>query len=102
MELTVNKNQNDITIKISGEIDEHGAQVLKEKFVSLDTPSIKKVIFDFASVTHIGSAGIGKLLLFYKDVALRGGQIHIINLSDTIYNLFLTLKLESVFQLEKG
>jgi len=102
MELTVNQNKNDLTFRINGEIDEQGAQIIKEKFVSQDTSSIKNVFFDFTFVSHIGSAGIGKLMLFYKDIAIGGGKIHITNMSDTIYNLFLTLKLDSVFQLEKA
>ncbi len=102
MELTVNRNQGDLTFRINGEIDEQGAQILKEKFASNDMSSIKNVYFDFTFVSHIGSAGIGKLLLFYKNIAISGGKIHITNMSEAIYNLFLTLKLGSVFHLEKA
>jgi len=86
---------------IKGSIDENGAQIIKSNFTKLDKTSIKTVTFDFEAVSHIGSAGIGKLLLIYKDIAINGGQIKIINPSNTIYTLFQTLKLDSVFKITK-
>jgi len=101
MELSVDKNQTEVTFKINGEIDEQGAEVLKENFINLNKSNLKTLTLDLKKVTHIGSAGIGKLLLFYKDIAISGGELRIINVSDTIYSLFLTLKLDSVFKIEK-
>jgi len=63
----------------------------------LNISSLSQVTFDFEKVTHIGSAGIGKFLLFYKDLALKGGKIRIENVSDSIYELFNVLKLETIF-----
>lgn len=101
MDVMVTTGEASAHFKITGEIDESGAEVLKSKFSTLDKTIVKDVIFDFANVTHIGSAGIGKLLLFYKDVALGGGQIKIIEVSDAIYSLLTTLKLDTVFKIEK-
>ena len=102
MEISVEKKENSIRFTIVGEVDEQGATVLKEKFRSLYTASFTKVSFDFKNVTHIGSAGIGKLLLFYKDVAMNNGTIGIEHIPPGIYELFLTLKLETVFLLSKS
>lgn len=102
MELSVEQNQATVKFTISGEIDEQAAQVLKTRFMALDKSSIKSMVLDFAKVSHIGSAGIGKLLLMYKDIAIGGGEIQIINTSHTIYNLLLTLKLDSVFKISKA
>lgn len=102
MELSVNQTQTSANFTITGEIDEQGAELLKSKFLSLDKSSIKNITLDFNHVTHIGSAGIGKLLLFYKDVAISGGEIQIVNISDEIYTLLLTLKLDSIFKLDKA
>ena len=102
MELSVDKTQTGVRFIIGGEINEPGAEILKAKFKDLDKSSIKTLILDFNKVTHIGSAGIGKLLLFYKDIALNGGQIEIINVSAAIYDLLMTLKLNSVFKIHKA
>ncbi len=102
MEISVERKENEILFTIVGEIDEQGANVLKETFRSQYTASFNKVVFDFKNVTHIGSAGIGKLLLFYKDVAMNGGTICIEHIAPGIHELFLTLKLETVFSLSKS
>ena len=88
--------------QISGGIDEHGAEDLKSKFNELSMDSIKEVIFDFSRVDHIGSAGIGKLLLFYKNLAINGGKLRIINPSDTINELFNVLKLNAIFAISRS
>lgn len=101
MELSATKTGETIRFDIKGEIDENGAQKMKEQFNQVYSPEFKTIIFNFDQVTHIGSAGIGKLLLFYKNVGINQGQIHIEKPSKTIYDLLLTLKLDSVFSIIK-
>ena len=93
MELTVLKQEEKAIMKIRGDIDEGGAAELKRRFHELDS-SVKKAVFDFGGVTYIGSAGIGKLLLFYKDMAARGGTISVVNAAGSIYDLLRELKLD--------
>lgn len=102
MELTVDQSQTSARITIKGEIDEPGAEKLKAGFNTLDKTLLKSIVLDFNGVTHIGSAGIGKLLLFYKDIAIGGGSMEIINVPAPIYDLLLTLKLDSVFKIQKA
>jgi len=99
MEISVVQNGDKALFKIEGEIDEIGAEELKRRFRDLNTSSLREATFDFRDVTHIGSAGIGKLLLFYKDLALIGGNIKIENVSETIRELFSVLKLDTIFSI---
>jgi anti-sigma B factor antagonist len=63
--------------------------------------SFSPVIVDFANVKVIGSAGIGKLLMFQKRLKDRGGELKIINLkNDNIRELFNTIKLHKVINIE--
>jgi anti-sigma B factor antagonist len=55
------------------------------------------LVIDFHETTHIGSAGIGKLLLFYKDMAANDGKVRLENLSRDLYEMFTALKLDTVF-----
>ena len=59
-------------IAIGGEIDERGAEELKKRFREIQGSRHPQVVIDFKEVTHIGSAGIGKLLVLYKDLAVQG------------------------------
>jgi anti-anti-sigma factor len=74
---------------------------LKSQFNKLDLPSLGEVVFDFGKVSYIGSAGIGKFLLFYKKLALNGLNLKIINVSEDVYELLCLLKLDNVFNISR-
>ncbi|MGE0083498.1 MAG: STAS domain-containing protein [Desulfococcaceae bacterium] len=97
MEVHVTQEGSSARFTLNGKIDESGAEELKARFLALNRTGLKEVFFDFKGVSHIGSAGIGKLLLFYKELAISGGNIRIINTSDAIRDLFRVLKLDTIF-----
>jgi len=101
MEVIVTRDGNQARLEIKGDIDEPGAEDLKKRFRELKISLLREVTFDFKEVSHIGSAGIGKLLLFYKDLALNGGKMGIENVSETVYELFKVLKLDTIFSISK-
>lgn len=70
MELSVVQDGDHVRFTAKGNIDERGAEDLKQRFRQLNISALKEVVFDFEGVGYIGSAGIGKLLLFYKDLAV--------------------------------
>lgn len=102
MEITVRKEGDRIRFEIDGDIDESGAEELKSRFHELGAPSFKEVVFDLGNVNYIGSAGIGKLLLLYKRVAAKGGEIRIENATKTVYDLFIVLKLDTIFTISRA
>jgi anti-anti-sigma factor len=97
MQLTVTQAEQGAQLEIEGDIDEPGAEELRKYFEQLDLAVLKDIALDFAQVTHIGSAGIGKLLLFYKDVAAAGGRIRIVNVPPSLFHLFRELNLHTLF-----
>jgi anti-anti-sigma factor len=97
MECKVTQEGDRVRFEINGEIDEQGAETLKSRFRGLTATTLKEVVLDFRNVSHIGSAGIGKLLLFYKDLAVNDGALRIVNTSSTITELFQALKLNTLF-----
>lgn len=99
MEITVSPQGAEARIEVFGSIDERGAEEMKRRFLELDLATIKEVTFDFKGVTFIGSAGIGKLLLLYKNVAAQGGKIGIENMSKDIYTMFKVVKLDKIFSI---
>jgi anti-anti-sigma factor len=97
MHLKVTQAERGARLEIEGDIDERGAEELRKLFEQLDQAALKDVTLDFARVTHIGSAGIGKLLLFYKDVAAAGGRIRLVNVPPSLLDLFRELNLHTLF-----
>jgi len=102
MELSVTHQGDHVRFEVQGEIDEKGAEDLKQRFNELNSAALKELTINFQKVTHIGSAGIGKLLLFYKDMAVNGGHVRLENLSKTLYELFMTLKLDTIFSISRA
>ena len=102
MKITITQEAGCARLHVDGDVDERGAEELKRRFRELNVASLAEAVFDFSNVGHIGSAGIGKLLLFYKDMAVGGGKIRIENLNEAVYDLFALLKLETIFTLSKA
>lgn len=101
MELSLSTTAKQAHIQISGTVDETGAEELKSRVQEIRLDSLEDLVFDFGAVQHIGSAGIGKLLLFYKDLAPHGGTLRIENPTAPIYDLLTTLKLDSIFKITR-
>ena len=98
MDLTLNSNGGSTRFQIAGAIDERGAEQLKTAFATLQLEGSKEVIFDFGQVTHIGSAGLGKLLMFYQKLASKGLQMRLDNPSAQLRELLAELRLDTLFQ----
>lgn len=101
MDIVVTQDGDTARFTLGGRIDEVGADEMKSRFNQLDLSVTKSVIFDFSSVSHIGSAGIGKLLLFYKAIRPHRGKIIIERLNNDLHELFMELRLDSILDLSK-
>lgn len=99
MDLNVSVDNDIARITIIGDIDDEGASKLKTKLLELQDIDLSEAIFDFANVRFIGSTGIGKLLLFYKSMAAKGGRIRIINMNNDLLTMFGVIKLDKVFDI---
>lgn len=91
-----------VVLTLSGTIDEEGAAALKQHFNTLPHSRIKELVIDLADISHIGSSGIGKLLLFYKNMAAHQGTIRLIRVPQPIHNLFTELRLDTLFSMSTG
>ena len=60
------------------------------------------MVIDFAKVSYIGSAGVGKFLLLYKNLVVDDARIRMINVAPDIYRLLMDMKLDEIFSIEKG
>jgi anti-sigma B factor antagonist len=101
MQINVTQSGESARIAVSGEVDELGSQELKRRFSEVRFSEGVSVVFDFDGVTHIVSAGLGKLLLFYKTIASHGGSMRIERVPAAIFDLLQQLKLDTVFSITK-
>jgi anti-sigma B factor antagonist len=68
---------------IAGNIDGQSAPVLQGELME-QMAAARSAVFHVAAVPYVSSAGFRLLLLMYRDVAMRGGQLVIVGLSEEI------------------
>jgi anti-anti-sigma factor len=103
MNIDLSYDEYTVNITISGSIDSAGGTLIGEKFQEvIDYPRIiKNVNLDLKGVSTINSAGIGKLLKFYKHFDKLGGVFKITHISDNLLTLFKDINLDKIIQISK-
>lgn len=99
MKILVAPQADSILLKFEGSVDERGAAEMKNAFEQIDLSRMKSVTLDFSEVDHIGSAGLGKLLLLYKRTATLGIEVRIQRPQPEIGDLLKELKLDHLFKI---
>ncbi len=99
MDCKLDMAEGTVRITLGGRIDEAGAEELKKHLQQVTAQTVTDAVLDLAQVTYFGSAGVGKLLLFYKAVASREGKISIVNIPRDIYQHFKRVQLDEIFAL---
>lgn len=97
MNIKVTKEGKKAVMFLSGSIDIPGAESLKKSLTEILEGDAEEVVLDFKEINFIGSSGIGKLLIFYKNFTAKGGKMKIINLNKEIVTLFKAIKLDTLF-----
>jgi anti-sigma B factor antagonist len=99
MAIRITNEAGNINIIVDGIIDATSAEELKNTFNQLQTAPTPSVILNLNGVSQIGSSGIGKILLFYKNLAIKNSRLEVSGLSPMLYELFHELKFDSLFPL---
>ncbi|MCB0261836.1 MAG: STAS domain-containing protein [Calditrichia bacterium] len=101
MEFKYGQQNGTLNVSIIGAVDNENAEELKSKFQDLMHKDFDLAIFDFTYVPFITSSGIGKLLIFYKNVVAKGKKMRIKGINENLLELFKSIKLDQLFPIEK-
>ena len=99
MEIITKTEGNKATMEISGWLDTQTAPQLGEALFGLDD-SIASLVFDFAKLEYISSAGLRQVIVAYKKMAQKDG-FKIINVSDEVYDVFSLTGFDSKIDIQK-
>ncbi len=102
MELNIMQQNGTLNISIIGAVDNGGAEELKEYFQEILDKDFKEAVFDLSFVPFITSSGIGKFLIFYKNLVSQGKKMRIKGINENLYELFKSIKLDQLFPIEKA
>ena len=97
MKLRVESGVEEVRLIATGDVDNEGAEALKATIAGLSLSGKTAVIFDFRGVGYIGSAGLGKLLLFYKRLSGERIQMRVESASPSLKALLQELRLDTLF-----
>ncbi len=86
MNIQVKKENEALLIELEGRLDTTTAPQL-EKTLKVEVADHKKLIFDFAQLAYISSAGL-RVLLAAQKVMNRQGEMKILNVNETIMEVF--------------
>ena len=89
-------------VVLRGAIFTREAEVLRAQFLELSRHCLQEVVIDLGEVTYIGGDGIGKVLMLYKSLAARGGILRLVQIPGPVYQLFLEMRLDTLFELTPG
>ncbi len=97
MELIVKHQGSRVHFEVDGIVDKQGAESLAIFFNELDTASINELVLDFKKVRYLSSAGVSKLLTFYKALEANGGKLRIENDTGPVHEVFTASKMDTLF-----
>lgn len=87
MKITKNFTDGVLTIEIDGRIDTMTAPELEGELKHSVTGEVQTLMFDFAKVEYLTSAGI-RVIMAAEKVMSRQGQMKLINVNDEINEIF--------------
>jgi anti-anti-sigma factor len=97
MDLDIKIEKDTVFVKATGPIDTEGGSELTTKFMEITrNETLKHALFDLSDVPSISSAGIGKLLAFFKTFDGRKGTMKITGISNQLRKQFTEIHLDRI------
>ena len=99
--MEVQTNNKEARMILDKKIDLSNSHLMKEKFLKLLGQGHINIILDFSQVKMIDSSGLGKILLFQKELREKGGSLKILNItSEYVEKMFYMIHLDQVVDIE--
>jgi anti-sigma B factor antagonist len=83
MEILVRQSEDITVVELMGDMDGSTAPIAQAQVLPLAEPDAK-IILDMSKVPYMSSAGLRMLLVVYRTVKSRGGNIVLVGLSDEL------------------
>lgn len=100
MTVSKTKNGNELTIAVSGRLDTNTSRQLEEELITSLT-GIESLIFDFAELAYISSAGL-RVLVGAQKVMNQQGSMVIRNTNQSVMEVFSITGLTDSFHIEEA
>jgi stage II sporulation protein AA (anti-sigma F factor antagonist) len=89
MEIQINIKNGVLIAKLSGELDHHSSEDVRQAVDSaFERSNCKHILFDFSDVSFMDSSGIGVIIGRYKNAEKRGGQTGVTGMNSAMQRIF--------------
>ena len=88
-----------LTLKVEGRLDTNTSPDLAE---AMKLDGVTEVVFDFAALEYISSAGLRVLMVAHKAMMACGGKMSVVNPNAIVKGVFDITGLSDVFNLVEG
>jgi len=93
--------QDVLCIRLSGELDHHSADELRERATStIEEHQIRHIVLNLEFLTFMDSSGLGVILGRYKQIKQQHGEMVVCAISPSIQRLFDMSGLFKIIRLE--
>jgi anti-sigma B factor antagonist len=98
MNFTSEQRNNRLILRLSGDliIEAGGMPILQAAEAALDQ-QIRSCIVDISQLRYINSSGMGILITLLTKFRNRGGEVYLLNPSESVQRLLIITKLQSIF-----
>ena len=94
-------NQN-VIITLKGRLDTMTAPQLDDEAKCIDFDEVETVTLNLKELEYISSSGLRVILALYKNLKSKGGRLKIVNVSNTIMELFSMTGMADYLDIEQG
>ena len=94
-------NQN-VIITLKGRLDTMTAPQFDDEVKSIDFDEVETVTLNLKDLEYISSSGLRVILALYKNLKSKGGNLKIVNVSNTIMELFSMTGMADYLDIEQG
>lgn len=94
-------NQN-VIITLKGRLDTMTAPQLDDEVKGIDFDEVETVTLNLKNLEYISSSGLRVILALYKNLKSKGGNLKIVNVSNTIMELFSMTGMSDYLDIKQG
>ena len=102
MEYTINKDEKWVVISVNGQITFDNSDDLKTVLDNVLSEGSKSVRLDLSLVPVSSSSGISSILVLYKKLKKMDGVLEIKGISDNLFEMFKSLKIDQFIKISKN
>ncbi len=100
MDINKKKDGTKLIYELDGELDLVSSPIL-QKDIDESIDGITELVFDFKNVKYISSTGI-RVLLASQKIMNKQGTLKVLNVNDTIMDLFKVTGFDSILNIENN